>query len=71
VYFFWVTRTQKQVEWLVDIIREVEKADSHLIVAVHIFFTQFYEKYDLRTMLLVNLHEKSKLCSLLKNSTNF
>lgn len=53
VYFFWVTRDQKHFEWLVDIIREVEKADSKLIVSVHIFVTQFFEKFDLRTMLLV------------------
>ncbi|CAB3380635.1 Hypothetical predicted protein [Cloeon dipterum] len=52
VYFFWVTKTQKHFEWLVDIIRELESVDSKLIVSVHIFVTQFYEKFDMRTMLL-------------------
>ncbi|XP_059487238.1 dual oxidase 2-like [Neocloeon triangulifer] len=52
VYFFWVTKTQKHFEWLVDIIRELESVDSQLVVSVHIFVTQFFEKFDMRTMLL-------------------
>lgn len=52
VYFIWVTRTQKQFEWLVDIIRKLEASDINKIVTTHIFITQFYEKYDLRTILL-------------------
>ncbi|XP_014476938.1 PREDICTED: dual oxidase 2-like isoform X2 [Dinoponera quadriceps] len=52
VYFLWVTRTQKQFEWLVDILRELEKTDVKNIVSIHIFVTQFYQKFDLRTILL-------------------
>ncbi|XP_074037846.1 dual oxidase 1 [Leptinotarsa decemlineata] len=52
VYFIWVSRTQKQFEWLVDIIRDVESKDAKHIVSCHIFITQFYEKFDLRTILL-------------------
>ncbi|XP_049837219.1 dual oxidase-like [Schistocerca gregaria] len=52
VYFLWITKTQKQFEWLVDIIREVENADISNVVSVHIFITQFYHKFDLRTILL-------------------
>ncbi|ELU01203.1 hypothetical protein CAPTEDRAFT_159209 [Capitella teleta] len=49
VYFLWVTRTQRQFEWLTDIIREVEDSD---LVSVHVFITQFKEKYDIRTTML-------------------
>ncbi|KAJ8953259.1 hypothetical protein NQ318_015841 [Aromia moschata] len=52
VYFIWVSTTQKQFEWLVDIIRDVEANDAKYFVSCHIFITQFYEKFDLRTILL-------------------
>lgn len=52
VYFIWVTRTQKQFEWLSDIIREVEEADTQDLVSVHIYITQLAEKFDLRTTIL-------------------
>ncbi|XP_052282724.1 dual oxidase 2-like isoform X1 [Dreissena polymorpha] len=52
VYFLWVTRTQKQFEWLTDIIREVENNDPNNLVNVHIFITQFQQKFDLRTTML-------------------
>lgn len=52
VYFIWVSRTQKQFEWMVDLIRNVEQSDHKRLVSCHIFVTQFYEKFDLRTVLL-------------------
>ncbi|XP_044256242.1 dual oxidase 2-like [Tribolium madens] len=52
VYFIWVSRTQKQFEWLVDIIRELEYKDKRNIISCHIFITQFFEKFDLRTTFL-------------------
>ncbi|XP_038077765.1 dual oxidase 2-like isoform X2 [Patiria miniata] len=52
VYFIWVTRTQKQFEWLTDIIRDVEDKDVNDLVSVHIFITQFFQKFDLRTTML-------------------
>lgn len=52
LYFIWVTRSQKQFEWLADIISEVENADCKNFFKAHIFITQFYNKYDLRTMML-------------------
>ncbi|KAG1674994.1 Dual oxidase 2 [Nymphon striatum] len=52
VYFIWVTRTEKHFEWLTDIIREVEDNDKTNMVSVHIFITQFYQKFDLRTTML-------------------
>ena len=52
VYFIWVTRTQHQFEWMADIIKEVEEADVKNLVEVHIFITQFFDKFDLRTAML-------------------
>ncbi|XP_008543644.1 dual oxidase isoform X1 [Microplitis demolitor] len=52
VYFIWVTRSQKQFEWMVDILRDVEKADINNFISAHLFITQFYQKFDLRTILL-------------------
>ena len=52
VYFIWVTRTQHQFEWMADIIKEVEEADTKNLVEVHIFITQFFDKFDLRTAML-------------------
>ena len=49
-----MTRTQKHFEWLTDIIREVEENDQNDLVSVHIFVTQFYHKFDLRTTMLVS-----------------
>nr|XP_033776119.1 dual oxidase 1-like [Geotrypetes seraphini] len=52
IYFIWVTRTQRQFEWLADIIREVEENDKNDLVSVHIYITQLAEKFDLRTTML-------------------
>ena len=54
VFFIWITRTQKQWEWFTDTIREVEEADKKGIVETHIFITQFFDKFDLRTTMLVS-----------------
>ncbi|KAL4227430.1 hypothetical protein ACF0H5_012874 [Mactra antiquata] len=63
VYFLWVTRTQKQFEWLTDIIKEVEENDPHRMVNVHIFITQFQQKFDLRTtMLYICERHFQKIC---------
>ncbi|XP_013876952.1 dual oxidase 1 [Austrofundulus limnaeus] len=52
VYFIWVTRTQRQFEWVSDIIREVEEMDTEELVSVHTYITQVAEKFDLRTTML-------------------
>ncbi|XP_053575324.1 dual oxidase 2-like [Bombina bombina] len=52
IYFIWVTRTQRQFEWLTDIIREVENNDRRELVSVHIYITQLAEKFDFRTTML-------------------
>lgn len=61
IYFLWVTRTQHQFEWMIDILRELEAADTNGVVSTHIFITQFYQKYDMRTVLLVNQTQPNKL----------
>lgn len=53
MYFIWVTRTQRQFEWVSDIIREVEEIDTQELVSVHTYITQVAEKFDLRTTMLV------------------
>lgn len=52
VYFIWTTRTQKQFEWMVDMIRDIESKDLDHLISIHIYITQIHEKYDLRTILL-------------------
>ncbi|KAH9518446.1 Dual oxidase 2 [Bulinus truncatus] len=52
VYFIWVTRTQQSFEWMTEIIRQVEAADTQGFVDVHICITQMKEKFDLRTTML-------------------
>uniref|UniRef100_A0A4W5L8R8 Ferric reductase NAD binding domain-containing protein n=1 Tax=Hucho hucho TaxID=62062 RepID=A0A4W5L8R8_9TELE len=58
IYFIWVTRTQRQFEWVSDIIREVEEQDTLDLVSVHIYITQLAEKFDLRTTMLVRTTNK-------------
>ncbi|KAG9489487.1 hypothetical protein GDO78_005456 [Eleutherodactylus coqui] len=52
IYFIWVTRTQRQFEWLTDIIQEVEEKDNNNLLSVHIYITQLSEKFDFRTAML-------------------
>lgn len=55
-----MTRTQRQFEWVSDIIREVEEMDTQELVSVHTYITQVAEKFDLRTTMLVR--DFSLLC---------
>jgi dual oxidase len=52
LFFFWVCKTQKHFEWLVDIIREAELEDVKGRLEVHIFVTELQQKFDLRTVML-------------------
>jgi dual oxidase len=54
VYFLWICPTHKNFEWFVDVLREVEKADRDGILEMHVFVTQFFHKFDLRTTVLVS-----------------
>lgn len=53
-----MTRTQRQFEWVSDVIREVEEMDTQELVSVHTYITQVAEKFDLRTTMLV----RAQLC---------
>lgn len=57
-----MTRTQRQFEWLADIIREVEENDRRDLVSVHIYITQLAEKFDLRTTMLVRAEPATQGC---------
>ncbi|XP_064643915.1 dual oxidase-like [Lineus longissimus] len=52
VYFLWVSGSHHSFEWFIDMIRAVEEADKRGIITTHIFITQFFEKFDLRTTML-------------------
>ena len=53
VYFLWITQSHRQFEWFIDVLREVEKKDVTNVLEIHIFITQFFHKFDLRTTMLV------------------
>ena len=55
IYFLWICQKQKSFEWFVDVLREVEDADKRGVIDVHVFVTQFFHKFDLRTTMLVCL----------------
>lgn len=52
VYFVWVTPSHKSFEWFVDVLHEIEKKDVTRVLENHIFVTQFFHKFDLRTTML-------------------
>jgi len=54
VYFIWITRTQSQFEWLTDILREVEEKDTRNLINIQVFITQFKERFDILTTMLVS-----------------
>lgn len=58
VYFIWVTKTQRHFEWLTDIIREVEEQDKNNLVSAHLFITEFFQKFDIRTTMLVIIDDE-------------
>ena len=62
----WVTRTQRQFEWLTDILREVEERDSLNLVETHVFITQYKEKFDIRTTMLVRHQTLSIIIIIMK-----
>jgi dual oxidase len=52
VYFLWICPSHKYFEWFIDVLRDVEKKDVTNVLEMHIFITQFYHKFDLRTTML-------------------
>ncbi|EGD74730.1 dual oxidase 2 short isoform [Salpingoeca rosetta] len=68
IHFIWVTRTQKEYEWMVELIREVQAEIPDDVLTVDVYITQGKRDYDLRTSLMFmferNHIEGSKLISL-------
>jgi len=52
LYFLWICRTQKQFEWVIDVLRELEESDLEGRLEIHVFITELNENFDLRTSLL-------------------
>ncbi|CAG0912911.1 unnamed protein product, partial [Notodromas monacha] len=52
VYFLWICPSHKSFEWFIDVLRDVEKKDVTNVLEIHIFITQFFHKFDLRTTML-------------------
>jgi dual oxidase len=52
VYFLWICPTHRNFEWFIDVLREVERKDVTDVLDMHIFITQFFHKFDLRTTML-------------------
>ena len=50
----WLTASQKHFEWFIDILRQVEEVDTKGVLETHIFITQLFESFDLRTTMLVS-----------------
>ncbi|XP_063236450.1 dual oxidase [Bacillus rossius redtenbacheri] len=52
VYFLWICPSHKHFEWFIDVLRDVERKDVTSVLEIHIFITQFFHKFDLRTTML-------------------
>lgn len=58
VYFLWICPSHKHFEWFIDVLRDVEKKDVTNVLEIHIFITQFFHKFDLRTTMLVSIEKQ-------------
>jgi len=56
IVFIWVKRSDKQFEWMVDILKEAEKASN--MIETHVFITQKKGDFDLRTLMRYFLENK-------------
>lgn len=54
VYFIWICPSHRNFEWFIDVLRDVESKDVTNVLEMHIFITQFFHKFDLRTTMLVS-----------------
>jgi len=63
VYFLWICPSHRYFEWFIDVLRDVEKRDVTDVLEMHIFITQFFHKFDLRTtMLYICENHFQRLC---------
>merc|ERR1712241_763288 len=58
VYFLWICPSHRYFEWFIDVLRDVERKDVTNVLEMHIFITQFFHKFDLRTTMLVRSYFK-------------
>lgn len=49
-----MTASQKHFEWLLDILHTVEEVDKKEVIETHIFLTQLFSRFDMRTTMLVS-----------------
>ena len=49
----WICPSHRYFEWFIDVLRDVERKDITNVLEMHIFITQFFHKFDLRTTMLV------------------
>lgn len=54
MYFLWICPSHKHFEWFIDVLRDVERKDVTNVLEIHMFITQFFHKFDLRTTMLVS-----------------
>ena len=54
MYFLWICPSHRYFEWFIDVLRDVERKDVTNVLEMHIFITQFFHKFDLRTTMLVS-----------------
>ncbi len=66
VYFLWICPSHRYFEWFIDVLRDVERKDVTNVLEMHIFITQFFHKFDLRTTMLVE-RKRFTLISLLNH----
>lgn len=59
VYFIWICPSHRNFEWFIDVLRDVESKDVTNVLEMHIFITQFFHKFDLRTTMLVSISATS------------
>ena len=52
VYFLWICPSHRYFEWFIDVLRDVGRKDVTNVLEMHIFITQFFHKFDLRTTML-------------------
>ena len=63
VYFLWICPSHRYFEWFIDVLRDVERKDVTNVLEMHIFITQFFHKFDLRTtMLYICENHFQRLC---------
>jgi dual oxidase len=52
IHFIWVTRTQKEYEWMVELLRDVQEDIPADVLDVSVYITRGKRNYDLRTSLM-------------------